>query len=111
MVISGARWMDSDNRPNHENRTAVQVMSRGGRRAGEKQFGWLSRPSDGSRLQGDKIDMTNDPITTLLLLGISIGMHALPSNVDLQNFSVAVRTSGRRGLLYAIVRVCEVTGA
>jgi hypothetical protein len=49
------------------------------------------------------------PIVFLILLwlGISIGMHAFPSAVDVQSFSHAVRAAGRGGLLYGTAKMFE----
>jgi hypothetical protein len=43
----------------------------------------------------------------LLWLGLSIGMHAFPSKTDVQNFSAAVRASGRGSLVYAGAKAVE----
>ncbi|HMA74765.1 MAG TPA: hypothetical protein VKP67_25225 [Xanthobacteraceae bacterium] len=55
------------------------------------------------------LDVADLPGVFLLLLwlGISIGMHAFPSPQDAENFSRAVRASGRRGLLYLVAKAFQ----
>jgi hypothetical protein len=56
-----------------------------------------------------KLDTADQPIVfvVLLWLGISIGMHAIPSAADVQSFSQAVRAFGRGGLQYGGAKAFE----
>jgi hypothetical protein len=56
-----------------------------------------------------QLHIGDTPIVFLILLwlGISIGMHAFPSAVDVQSFSHAVRAAGRGGLRYGAAKVFE----
>jgi hypothetical protein len=41
-------------------------------------------------------------------LGLSIGMHAIPSPQDAASFSAAVQTSGRGGVLYVVAKAFQL---
>jgi hypothetical protein len=56
-----------------------------------------------------RLHIADEPIIfpLLLWLGISIGMHAIPSAVDVQSFSQAVRDAGRSGFSYWTAKAFE----
>jgi hypothetical protein len=47
-----------------------------------------------------KVADTSIASRVLIWVGVSMGMHAFPSNVDMANFSALVQQTGTRGLAY-----------